>query len=107
MKYVVDIDDTICSHEKDYRDAQPFNNIISHFNKLYDEGHTIWYFTARGTETGIDWREVTEKQFEQWGVKYHNLLFGKPSADIYVDDKAALPEDIVRSHDNRRNRDQS
>jgi hypothetical protein len=43
--------------------------------------------TARGSGTGIDWRKKTEEQLEAWGVKYHQLWFGKPSADIYIDDK--------------------
>lgn len=87
MKYVIDIDGTICTQEDDYEDAKPLKENIERFNKLYDEGHTVWYFTARGTETGIDWTETTKTQFEKWGVKYHELLFGKPSADVYIDDR--------------------
>lgn len=87
MKYVVDIDGTICSQEKDYGKAQPFLDRIEKINNLYDNGHYVVYFTARGTETGIDWREVTENQFKEWNVKYHELIFGKPSADYYIDDR--------------------
>ena len=87
MKYVVDIDGTICSQEKDYSKAQPFLDRIEKINILYDNGHYVVYFTARGTETGIDWREVTENQFKEWNVKYHELIFGKPSADYYIDDR--------------------
>lgn len=94
MKYVIDIDGTICTQEKDYAEATPFLDRIEKINKLYDEGHMIVYFTARGTETGIDWREVTEKQFAKWGVKYNDLIFGKPSADYYLDDKM-LNLDII------------
>ena len=32
-------------------------------------------------------RDLTEKQLEKWGVKYHELLFGKPHADVFIDDK--------------------
>ena len=89
MKYVIDIDNTICiQNGSDYRNANPIPERISKANKLYDEGHVIWYYTARGTETGADWRELTQKQLGKWGVKYHKLLFGKPGADRYVDDKA-------------------
>lgn len=96
MKYVIDIDGTICSQEKKYADAIPFLDRIEKINKLYDEGHIIVYFTARGTETGIDWRKVTEKQFFVWGVKYHDLIFGKPSADYYLDDRMLSLETIDR-----------
>jgi len=58
-------------------------------NELYKQGHEIALFTARGTTTGIDWRELTESQLKQFGVSYHRLIFGKPHADLYVDDKGA------------------
>ena len=29
----------------------------------------------------------TKKQLEKWGLKYHKIFFGKPSSDIYIDDK--------------------
>ena len=31
---------------------------------------------------------LTTKQLKKWNVKYHNLIFGKPSFDIYIDDKS-------------------
>ena len=60
---------------------------IEKINKLYESGNKIIYWTARGTGSGIDWREVTEKQFSNWGVKYHDLRFGKPIYDLFIDDK--------------------
>jgi hypothetical protein len=60
---------------------------IAKINKLYDEGNTIIYWTARGTGTGINWRNVTEKQFKKWNVKYHELKFQKPIYDLFIDDK--------------------
>ena len=30
----------------------------------------------------------TKKQLEQWKVKYHKLIMGKPSFDILIDDKS-------------------
>ena len=97
MKLVIDIDGTICTQEKDYTDAKPFVDRIQKFNERYIAGDTIVYFTARGTETGIDWEQVTRDQFKEWGVKSHQLLFGKPSADLYIDDKAWRPEDDIHS----------
>ena len=38
-------------------------------------------------------RDLTEKQLEKWGVKYHELLFGKPHADVFIDDKAVSDTD--------------
>ena len=85
----VDIDETICTSppDRNYANATPIQERIKHINDLYDEGHTIIYWTARGATTGIDWREVTEKQFEKWGVKYHELHLDKPAYDLFIDDK--------------------
>jgi len=92
MIYMVDIDDTICRLDTrdptNYLLAEPIENRIQSMNKLYDNGNVIIYYTARGSGTGLDWEDVTYKQFQEWGVKYHDLKFGKPNYDIWVDDKA-------------------
>ena len=92
----VDIDETICKspEDRDYSKAVPIPNRIDKINGLYDQGDTIFYWTARGTVSGIDWREVTEKQFEEWGVKYHELHFGKPAYDLFIDDKNMKSDDF-------------
>ena len=89
MVIYVDIDETICQSPdcRDYSKATPMIDRINKINKLYDEGNTIVYWTARGTTTGIDWRETTLEQFERWGVKCHGLMMGKPAYDLFIDDK--------------------
>jgi len=89
MIIYVDIDDTICKNNNnlDYSDSTPIVERINKINSLYETGNKIVYWTARGTVTGIDWRSVTEKQFDEWGVKYHELRFGKPNYDLFIDDK--------------------
>ena len=88
MLIYVDIDNTICVTEgTDYNDVKPMPDRIEKINKLYDEGNTIVYWTARGSVTGIDHSELTKKQFKEWGVKYHELKFGKPPYDLFIDDK--------------------
>lgn len=93
MKLVIDIDGTICSQNKDgnYQYARPKKDRIETINKLYDDGHKIILFTARGSETGIDWSEKTLEQLNRWGVKFHDLQFGKPSGDVYFDDRSLEP----------------
>jgi hypothetical protein len=89
MVIYIDIDETIC-HSPDkpnYTTSIPIAENIAKANKLYDEGHLIVYWTARGTATGIDWTNTTKNQLAQWGVKYHDLKFGKPSYDLFIDDK--------------------
>ncbi len=87
--YCFDIDGTLCSNtEGAYDDAEPFADRIRQVNRLHQAGHTILLYTARGSTTDIDWRETTERQMKMWGVDYHQLYLGKPSAHIYIDDKA-------------------
>lgn len=89
--YCFDLDETLCLTEgEDYSAALPIESRISRVNSLFLEGHIVKIYTARGSKTGIDWRRTTEDQLTRWGVKYHELHFGKPFADIYIDDKAKL-----------------
>ena len=90
MKYIVDIDGTICTHtaKNEYARAKPYEERIKYFNKLYDKGDEIHYWTARGSSSGIDWTDLTRHQLDVWGVKYTKLSLGKPSYDRWIDDKA-------------------
>ena len=88
MIYYVDIDHTIFNTQgMDYENSEPIIDRIEKINKLYDEGHTIVYWTARGSGSGKDWSEVTKEQFKRYGVKHHTLKFGKPVYDLFIDDK--------------------
>ena len=49
MKYIVDIDGTICTHDSSdtpYEEARPLKDRINFFNQLFDAGHDIVYWTA-------------------------------------------------------------
>lgn len=97
MIIYIDIDETICMNygNLDYSKALPIKNAIKRANNLYDAGHTIIYWTARGTGSGIDWTEVTKQQFKDWGVKYHDIKFGKPIYDLFIDDKNINSKDWI------------
>ena len=97
MKYVVDIDGTICKEVGSVIGRTPYIDRINQINKLYDEGHTIIYLTARGLKSGrgeSHYRPITEQQLKEWGVKYHDLWFKKHDATHYIDDKALRPEEF-------------
>tara|TARA_Y200000002_G_C22424851_1_gene555437 strand:+ start:307 stop:621 length:315 start_codon:yes stop_codon:yes gene_type:complete len=89
----VDIDETICHYGKkrdcavDYSTAKPYPKRIEKINKLFNEGNTIIYWTARGTKTGINWFHITINQLNAWGCKYTELRLGKPYYDLFIDDK--------------------
>lgn len=93
MKIYVDIDDVICKQpdgtkDLNYHDRVPIKENIEKFNELYSKGHSIVYWTARGTETGIDWSVVTTKQLIKWNCRFDKLVLGKPAFDVFIDDKA-------------------
>ena len=106
MRYCVDIDGTICTPGEgcgtcQYEGATPKKDRIKVINKLYDEGHYIIYFTARAMGRNKDkpieeakkvaeelLKPLTKCQLDIWGCKYHELIMGKPHADMFIDDKA-------------------
>jgi len=96
MHYIFDIDDTICDTQgKDYMNAKPRQDIIDIINVLYENGGYVVIETARGSTSGIDWREDTEKQLKSWGVKYHELNFIKmPFNYLRINDKACNIKNI-------------
>jgi hypothetical protein len=94
MRYCFDIDGTICTTNCHYKDAVPYQEVIDWINKKYDEGHSITLFTSRGTLSGSDWVEFTEKQVNGWGIKYHELKLGKPAYDLFIDDRAINNEEV-------------
>tara|TARA_B100001250_G_C19489698_1_gene652503 strand:+ start:379 stop:744 length:366 start_codon:yes stop_codon:yes gene_type:complete len=92
-----DIDNTICATEGNkYHEAKPIKIAIKKINELYKKGYYIKLFTSRfmgrnkenikkAKKNGY---EITLKQMKKWKVKYHKLIIGKPSYDLFVDDKS-------------------
>ena len=95
--FCFDIDGVIATITpgNDYRLAGPIEATIRTINTLYDAGHRIVLFTARGSATGIDWESVTAAQMAKWGVKHHELRLGKPAADFYIDDKLVTTGELA------------
>lgn len=92
-----DLDNTLCrTNGNDYINSYPISHRIKKVNEMYDDGDYIKIYTARGMGSfrknlklvEYNYKELTEKQLRQWGVKYHELVFGKESYDLLVDDKA-------------------
>ena len=104
MKYVIDIDGTICNEvfnadgSKNYAIHEPMMDRIAKVNALYDAGHIIKYMTARGAVSGIDHFKLTNNQLVEWGAKHHELSVGeKEHSDIWIDDKAFWSENFFRA----------
>ena len=105
MKYVIDIDGTICTMENgNYAFAKPYMDRIQKINELHDAGHTIVLFTDRGmnrnrgnhTKAYEQFYNFTLDQINRWGVKFHELILGKPSGDFYIDDKGMDANDFFK-----------
>jgi len=97
-RVVVDIDGVLAEAvaDLDYARAGPIPDNVARVNALYKAGCRIILFTARGSGTGRDWSDVTREQMESWGLRYHELHFGKPAADYYIDDRlVTLPQALA------------
>ena len=94
----VDVDETICFYSgiRRYDLAEPNFTNISKINNLFDKGWTIIYWTARGSSSGIDYKDFTRNQLKEWGCKFHDLICGKEkgSYNLVIDDKAKRIEEI-------------
>ena len=104
-KAYVDIDETICFYpnKRDYKLAVPNKHNIEKINNLKKEGWHITYYTARGSFTKVDYTELTQKQLNEWGCMFDDLVVGykndltyqaKPSYDLIIDDKAKRIEEL-------------
>ena len=93
-----DIDNVICKTNatKDYSKSIPIKKNIKVINQAYRKGFNIILYTARymGRCNGNlacvkkQIKPLTLKQLQKWGVKYHKIHFGKPSFDLFIDDKS-------------------
>jgi hypothetical protein len=92
----VDIDETICltSEDRNYEKSKPILENIEKINKLYNSGNTIVYWTSRGSRKQKNWYELTYKQLNEWGAKFHELKVDKPYYDLFIDDKTLRIEQL-------------
>lgn len=102
MKYVIDLDGTICVEKEkgtpftEYANVEPKPDVINKINELHDNGHEIIISTARhmlstnGDVGTIMMRigEITLSWLRKNNVKYDKIYFQKPYGDFYVDDKS-------------------
>ena len=97
-KICFDIDGVICRTNKNnnYQKSKPIKNNILFINKLYKKNYRIILFTARYMGRSNEniklatkkAKKITISQLKKWGIKYHKIYFGKPSYDLFVDDKS-------------------
>ena len=99
MRICIDLDGVISTLKKEnetYADVKPIDGAKEKIQQLRKNGHHVIIFTARHMKTcngnvskviakigkiTLDWLDL-------YGIEYDELLFGKPWADVYIDDNA-------------------
>lgn len=98
MRICIDLDGTICELRKPgqtYADVLPRPGAAEFIKQLHDHGHVIIIHTARnmgtqGHNVGKVMKSVgliTLKWLDDHNIYYDEIFFGKPNADITIDDR--------------------
>jgi len=99
MRLCIDLDGVVCELRKPgqkYGDLKPVPGAIEKLRALKAAGHTIILLTARHMKTcsgnvGLviaRQGKVTLDWLDAHGIEYDEIHFGKPHADVYIDDNA-------------------
>lgn len=102
LRWVFDLDETLVSLPErtgDYTSVRPIHKVVNFVKHLYQEGHYIIIHTARHMKTcnnDVDLVQqrigsTTEETLLRFEIPYHELVYGKPYADVYVDDRSTNP----------------
>lgn len=92
-----DIDNVICKTvNSHYKKSIPIKKNIKTINLLKKKGHYIKLFTARFMGRNKERKlyakkqayKITILQLKRWKVDYDEIIFGKPSYDLFIDDKS-------------------
>jgi capsule biosynthesis phosphatase len=97
MRICLDIDGVICRLREpgqSYADLEPVPGAVARLQSLKAAGHYVILMTARHMKTcgGNPGMAVARqgKTLLEWlerqGIVYDEIWFGKPQADVYVDD---------------------
>lgn len=82
----IDIDGTICSIDEDYSKCNLLPGCLEALDYIRSKGYLIFLHTGRH----INNFEVTVNWLTKNGVIYDNIVFGKPPAKYYIDDRSVL-----------------
>jgi len=102
LRICFDLDNTLVSYPSipgDYSTVKPIHANINLLKNLKQAGHEIIIYTARRMATHKhnigkvmkDIALITLESLETLGIEYDEIIFGKPIADIYIDDRAMNP----------------
>ena len=96
-KICFDIDGVIFKRKNNnYKKSKPIKRNIKLINLFFDKNFEIIIYTARFMGRNKDQiskakkqgYNFTKNQLKKWNLKYDRLIFGKPSFDLFIDDKS-------------------
>jgi capsule biosynthesis phosphatase len=98
MRIAIDLDGTICRvkrADESYADVEPLPGAVDRLRELRAAGHYVIILTARNMATcesnvGKVMKNVgltTLEWLERHGIEYDEIFFGKPNAEVYIDDR--------------------
>lgn len=99
MRIVIDLDGTICPIKQPgetYDQLVPLDGAAERIRELRQAGHYVIVQTARNMATcesnmGKVMKNIgriTLEWLDRYQIEYDEIYFGKPNADIYIDDRA-------------------
>jgi capsule biosynthesis phosphatase len=99
MRIAIDLDGTICGIKEpsqEYENVVPLPGAADRIRALRRAGHYVIIVTARSMATsdgnlGRVLRRVGSTTFtwlERHGIEFDEIYFGKPNAEVYIDDRA-------------------
>jgi capsule biosynthesis phosphatase len=102
LRICFDLDNTLVTYPtipNDYTSVKPIISNINLLKKLKQDGHEIIIHTARRMKTHNhnigkvikDIAIITLNTLNDLDIPYDEIIFGKPIADIYIDDRAINP----------------
>ena len=102
LRICFDLDNTLVTYPtipNDYTSVKPIKRMIDQLNQFKSDGHEIIIYTARRMLTHSsnvgkvlkDIAMITFNTLEKFNIYYDEIIFGKPIADIYIDDRAINP----------------
>jgi capsule biosynthesis phosphatase len=102
MRICFDLDNTLVTYPTtpmDYKTVKPIPSMIELLQQMKKDGHTIIIYTARRMESHggnlgkvmRDIGKITLDTLDLFDIPYDEIVFGKPIADMYIDDRAINP----------------
>ena len=80
----IDMDGTICSINEKYQDCELLEGARESINHIKKKGYKVYIHTGRHILNA----QITIEWLINNNIEYDHIVFGKPPAKYYIDDKA-------------------